>query len=85
MYTLERMKKWKIIWGIAAAVFFCLSLEGLVGGGHEIVEYGFMNEPLPSIVMIAAFFAGIISVLMCLTIHGLQKDISEQLKFLKNK
>lgn len=85
MYTLERMKKWKIRWGIAAVVFFCLSLEGLVRGGYEIVEYGFMNEPLPSIVMLAAFFAGVISVLMCLTIHALQKDMEEQLKFLKNK
>ena len=85
MYKLERMKKWKIRWGIAAVVCFCLSLEGLVGGGYEIIEYGFMNEPLPSIVMVAAFFAGVISLLLCLSLHALQKDIAEQLKCLENQ
>ena len=71
--------------GNCGSCFFCLSLEGLVGGGYEIVEYGFMNEPLPSIVMVAAFFAGVISLLLCLTLHALQKDIAEQLKCLENQ
>ena len=84
MYTLERTKKWKVRWGIAAAVFFCLGVEGFVGGGHEIMKYGFMNEPFPSIVMVAAFFASALSLGVCLTIHALQKDLAEHFKSLRN-
>ena len=83
MYVLERTKKWKVRWAIVAAVFFCLGVEGFVGGGYEIMEYGFMNEPFPSIVMVAAFFASVLSLGVFLTLHSLQKDLAEHFKSLR--
>lgn len=85
MYTLERTKKMKVIWGCLSSGFFGLSVWCFLLGGAEPVFYGYMNEPLPSIVMVAAFFASVLSLVVCLTIHALQKDMAEELKYLKNK
>lgn len=51
---------------------------------NAALEYGFMNEPLPSITMVASFFAAIISSFIFLTLHAIQKDIAEQLKCMEN-
>lgn len=85
MYTLERMKKWKTVWGSMTSGFFCLSGWQFLRGGGQLIVEGYTNELLSSIVMVAAFFAAIISLLICLTIRALEKDMEEQLKFLKNK
>ena len=84
MYTLERTCKCKIVWGILAFCFLAISLWGLYYGGDELLRYGFINEPFPSITMVASFFAAIISFFIFLTLHAIQKDIAEQLKRMEN-
>lgn len=84
MYTLERTCKYKAVWGILSFCFLAISIWGLFYGGEEILRYGFMNEPLPSITMVASFFAAIISFFIFLTLHAIQKDIAEQLKCMEN-
>ena len=84
MYTLERTCKYKAVWGILSFCFLTVSIWGLYRGGEEILIDGFMNEPLPSITMVASFFAAIISFFIFLTLHAIQKDIAEQLKCMKN-
>lgn len=82
MHTLERTQKFKVIMIVFTFLFLALSVWGYMNGGYEIFKYGFMNEPLPSIVMIASFLASVILLLMSLTINALQKDITEELKIL---
>ncbi|MBR2934489.1 MAG: hypothetical protein IKB79_02790 [Oscillospiraceae bacterium] len=43
-----------------------------------------MNEPLPSIVMVAAFLASVLSLVICLTIYALEKDVADHLRYLKH-
>lgn len=85
MYTLERTKKMKAIWGSMTAGFFCLSVWGFGAGGAEPIFDGYMNEPLPSIVMVVAFFASILSLTICLTLNAIEKDAADHLSYLKNR
>jgi len=85
MYTLERTKKLKAIWGILAGLFFALSILGFMAGGAEPIFDGYMNEPLPSIAMVAAFFASILSLVICLTLHSIEKDAADHLSYLKRQ
>jgi len=84
MYTLERTCKYKTVWGILSFCFLVISIWGLCRGGEEMLQYGFINEPLPSIAMVVSFFAAIISFLIFLTLHAIHKDIAEQLKCMEN-
>lgn len=84
MYTLERTCKYKAVWGILSVCFLAISIWGLFYGGEEILRYGFMNEPFPSITMVVSFFAAIISFFIFLTLRAIQKDIKEQLKCMEN-
>lgn len=83
MYTLERTKKMKVIWGCLAAGFFGLSVLCFMAGGAEPIFDGYMNEPLPSIVMVAAFFASVLSVVISLTLNAIEKDAADHLSYLK--
>ena len=85
MYTMERTCKYRIVWGILSICFFAISIWGYCHGGNELLQYGFMNEPLQSIMMVASFFAAIISFLIFLTLHAIQKDIADQLKCMDNQ
>lgn len=85
MYTLERTKKMKAIWGSLTAVFFGLSVWCFGAGGAEPIFYGYMNEPLPSIVMVTAFFSSILSLVICLTLNGIEKDAADHLSYLKRQ
>lgn len=84
MYTLERTKKMKAIWGCMASGLFGLSVWCFLRGGAEPIFYGYMNEPLPSIVMVAAFLASVLSLVICLTIYALEKDVADHLRYLKH-
>ena len=79
MYRLERTGKWKVLWGVLAVLFLVLSLWGYGYGGEELLQDGFLNEPLPCIVMIVSFFGFLISLALCLTLRAIQKDVAEQL------
>ncbi len=85
MYTLERTKKMKTIWGCMAAGFFGLSVWNFLRGGAEPIFYGYMNRPLPTIVMVAAFFASLLSLVVCLTLNAIEKDAADHLSYLKNQ
>lgn len=82
MYKLDRTRKCKIIFCVLAIVFFVLSIRGFVAGGYEIIQYGFMNEPLSSIVMVSSLFCTIICLLCFFTVNALEKDITEWLKMI---
>ncbi|QNU66533.1 hypothetical protein EHE19_017015 [Ruminiclostridium herbifermentans] len=85
MYTLEQTRKIKIIIIVFIVIFFILAVWGYLRGGHELISYGFMNEPLASIVMVASFFSSIILILVGLAINALQKDIEIELKIIDNQ
>lgn len=85
MYTLERTKKMKAIWGCMTAGFFGLSVCSFLRGGAWMIFDGHMDAPLASIVMIVAFFASILSLVICLTIHALEKDMADHLRYLKHQ
>ena len=79
MYKLERTRKFQVLWGVLAFLFLVFSLWGFWKGGDEMLQSGFCNEPLPCIVMVAAFFGFLISLGLFFTLRALQKDIAEQL------
>ncbi|MBO5019912.1 MAG: hypothetical protein J6D52_04525 [Clostridia bacterium] len=82
MYKLDRTRKHKIVFGIMAFVFFVLFVRGFMRGGAEIIIDGFMNEPLPSIVMVSSLFGSIICLICFFTLNALEKDIAEWLKII---
>ena len=82
MYKLERTRKYKLIFGVLAFVFFVLFIRGFMRGGAEIIIDGFMSEPLPSIVMVSSLLCSIICLLCFLVVNALEKDISEWLKII---
>ena len=85
MYTLERTKKMKAIWGCLAAAFFGLSVLSFFKGGGWLILEGSMDEPLPSIVMVVSFFASILSVVIAQTLDGIEKDAKDHLSYLKRQ
>ena len=82
MYKLDKTRKYKIIFGVLTLVFFVLFVRGLMRGGAEIIFDGFMNEPLPSIVMVCSLFCAIVCLICCLVVNALEKDIAEWLKII---
>lgn len=85
MYRLDRTRKCKIVLGVFTIVFLVLSVCGYMGGGYEILEYGFMNEPLPSIIMVSSLFCAVICFVSFLGLNALEKDIAEWLKIIDKK
>ena len=85
MYKLDRTCEYKIIFGVLTFVFFVLFVRGFMSGGAEIIFDGFMNEPLPSIVMVSSLFCGIICLICFLVVNALEKDIAEWLKIIDQK
>lgn len=85
MYRLDRTRKCRISFGVLAIVFLVLSVCGYMGGGYEILEYGFMNEPLPSIVMVSSLFCAGVCFVGFLGLRALEKDIAEWLKIIDRK
>ncbi|MBR4030409.1 MAG: hypothetical protein IKJ06_03330 [Clostridia bacterium] len=82
MYKLDRTRRGKIVFGVLALVFFALFFIGYRGGGYEIIMYGFMNEPLSSIVMVSSLFCAVICMVCFFVVNALEKDIVEWLKIL---
>ena len=85
MYRLERAHKCKITFGVLAVVFFLCCILGYMSGGDELIQYGFMNTPLASIIMVVSLFAAIICFTACLTVNAMEKDIAEWLEILEAK
>lgn len=82
MYTLDRVQKAKIVTICLCILSFVISIICYAKGGDELIQHGFMNEPLASILMIACFICGLILLLLCCVIHAVQKDMAEHLKYL---
>lgn len=82
MYKLDRTRKYKIVFGILTLVFFVFLVRGFMRGGAEIIIDGFMNEPLPSIVMVSSLFSAIICLICFLVVNALEKDIAEWLEII---
>lgn len=80
MYALDRAKKCRVAAIVLTLLFAALTVWGYCAGGYEIIEYGFMNEPLSSFVMVASFFAAAISLFLCFLIRAIEKDMAENLK-----
>ena len=85
MYSLDRTRKAKIFLGVLVVLFLVLSILGFAGGGRELIFDGYMNDPLFAIVMIAGFFAALISFVGLLVVNALEKDIAEWLKILDKR
>ena len=85
MYEMDRTKKCRATAVILTLLFTALTVWGFCAGGCEIIEYGFMNEPLPSIVMVASFFAAVFSLFQCFLIRSVEKDMAEIFKSIDRK
>lgn len=85
MYKLDRAHKVKIVLGVLTLVFFALFLLGYWGGGDETIIYGFINEPLCSIVMISSLFSAIVCLVGFFVVNALEKDIAEWLEILEKR
>lgn len=85
MYTLERTKKMKAVWGCLSVAFLGLSVLSFFNGGAWLILEGSMDEPLASIVMVVSFFASILSVLIASTLNGIEKDAADHLSYLKRQ
>lgn len=85
MYSLEKTRKIKIIVFILSVVSFIVGIIGYMGGGYEIIEHGFMNEPLPSIIMVVAFFMFIVLLILGCCLNAIEFDLQYHLKFLNEK
>ena len=85
MYRLDRTRKYKVVFGILTLVFFVLFIRGFMHGGAEIIIDDFMNEPLPSIVMVSSLFCSIICLICFFVVNALEKDIAEWLKIIDQK
>lgn len=85
MYKLDRARRVKIVLGVLTLVFFALFLLGYGGGGYEIIMYGFMNEPLFSIVMVSSLFCAVVCLVGFFVVNALEKDIAEWLGILEKK
>lgn len=80
MYRMDRTRKCKVAFGISALIFFVMCILGYGFGGKDLLEYGWMNDPLAGIVMVAAFFCTVICTIAFFTVHALEKDIAEWLE-----
>ena len=48
----------------------------------KIIIDGFMNEPLPSIIMVSSLFSTVVCLICFFVVNALEKDISDWLKIL---
>lgn len=85
MYKLDRTRKMKIIFESLTVIFLVLFVRGFAGGGYEIIKYGFMNEPLASIMMVSSLFCAVICALGFFALNALEKDIAEWLEILEKE
>lgn len=84
MFKLERTRRIRGIGILVCILLFALSVWGWAKGGSELLEYGFLNEPFPCIVMIGAAIGGVLALLFCLGLSALEKDVTEHLKCLNS-
>lgn len=80
MYRLDRTKKCRFAALFLAFVSAVLTVVGYARGGGELLGYGFMNDALEAILMIAAAFGTVIFVLLFILIVSIEKDMAENLK-----
>lgn len=85
MVELTGLKNWIRIFFILAAVSFVLSVICCFGGGYEIIQYGFMNEPAPSILMVVLAVAAVILFLAGMSLRALRTDLLDELRFLHER
>ena len=85
MYQLDRARKGKIAFGVLALVFVVLFIFGYGTGGYEVMTYGYMNEPIATIIMVVSLFSAVICLVAFLTMTALEKDIAEWLKILEKR
>ena len=84
MYVMDRTRKCRTAAVALTLLFAACMVWGFCAGGGEVIECGFMNEPLPTIVMVVSFFAAVISLFLCFLIRALEKDMAENLKSIDN-
>lgn len=85
MLFLTRTKRMRVIMYIMSIVSLAFSFQGFIHGGEGLLRYGFMNDPLASILM--CVFAGLALVFLFigLGLKTLSMDITEELKSLSNR
>lgn len=80
MYRLDRTRRLKFAALALALLSAVLTVIGYAGGGAELLDYGFMNDPFEAILMIAAFFAMLLFLFLFILVGCVEKDIAENLK-----
>ena len=65
MYAMDRTRKCRAAAVVLTLLFAACTVWGFCAGGGEVIECGFMNEPLPTIVMVVSFFAAVFSLFLC--------------------
>lgn len=85
MYHFDRVKKIIIVSYLISASSFITAVICFLHGGGETLQYGFMNEPVPSIMMFTAIGVCIISFVIGKGLKAVKLDAEEELKLLENR
>ena len=80
MYKLDRTRKCRYAALFLAFVSAVMTLWGYAYGGDELLEYGFINQPMACIWMIASAFALVLYLFLFFLIRSIEKDMEENLK-----
>jgi len=80
MFSLERTHRLRIASIILCLLSFAVGVYGWAAGGAEMLSHGFINEPLPCILMVACIGFAVIFLFLFLLIGAIEKDIKENLE-----
>ena len=85
MYSLDRTQKLFFVTLCLCVISFAGSYFGYCKGGDDIIWNGFMNFPLPAILMVVCFAVGVAFLVISLALYAIQKDLAEHLRYLEKK
>jgi len=83
MFAMEKIKRCEIYAVLLSIGFLLLGGWGLIHGGAEILSYGFMNEPFPSILMVVGVGLAIVFAFFAYALGCIRKDIQQKLNYLE--
>ena len=85
MFELDTAKKYMVRIFILSGLSLWFSGVAWFRGGYQLILYGFMNEPLASILMVMFWGLTILFFVLGLVIRAISRDIREHLKYLDQK
>ena len=81
----ERARKTIIIMFSISAISFVVMVIGFLGGGGELLSYGFINDPTPAILMFVSGGVFVLSLFTGIGFNALKKDVEDEIRYLYSK